>query len=194
MKKIFLAATMFLLVGFGCTQNENGKIVSPNPGGEAETTRDNSLSVPQQPMKLTSSAFGDGGKLPSKYSCDGEEINPPLQISDVPVDAKSLAFIMDDPDTPDGIFTHWIMWNLNSQLKEIQENSVPAGATEGTTSIETSGYVGACPPSGMHRYMFKLFALDTTLDLSETTTSEQLQKAMEGHVLEQAVLMATYTR
>jgi hypothetical protein len=144
-------------------------------------------------MKITSSAFEHEGKMPSKYTCDGENVSPPLEFVDVPEDAKSLALVMDDPDAPAGTFDHWLTWNIPANAKSIGEGKEPEGV-QGTTDFGGKGYGGPCPPSGEHRYFFKLYALDTELDLPEGSSKEDLEKSMEGHIVEQAVLMGKYSR
>jgi Raf kinase inhibitor-like YbhB/YbcL family protein len=145
-------------------------------------------------MKITSMAFEQGQPIPSKYTCDGENINPPLEILDVPEGTKSLALISDDPDAPAGTWTHWLVWNINPETGIISENSVPAEAVEGTTSFGKPGYGGPCPPSGEHQYFFRLYALDTVLDLDPGADSAQLEAAMQGHILEQTEVMGVYSR
>lgn len=145
-------------------------------------------------MIFSSPAFEGNASIPAKYSCDGENINPPLQISEVPENAQSLVLIMDDPDAPVGTWVHWTVWNINPQTREIKENSVPPGAREGITSFGPTGYGGPCPPSGTHRYFFKLYALDTKLGLSSQIDKAQLEKSMDGHILAQAELMGSYSR
>jgi len=145
-------------------------------------------------MKLTSSAFEHNQKIPSQYTCDGENINPPLTISDVPQNAKSLVLIMDDPDAPSGDWVHWTAWNIAPQTTEIAENSTPAGAVEGLTSFGKPGYGGPCPPSGEHRYFFKIYALDINLDLTPKNDKRELLQAMEGHILDFAELIGLYSR
>src|SRR5437899_11902207 len=110
-------------------------------------------------MKITSSAFQEGGNIPSKFSCDGADTSPPLQISDIPSGAKSLVLIIDDPDAPSGLFTHWAVWNISPQTSTIDEGRTPKGV-QGTNDSGKSGYGGPCPPSGTHRYYFKIFATD----------------------------------
>jgi Raf kinase inhibitor-like YbhB/YbcL family protein len=144
-------------------------------------------------MKITSSAFQQGGNIPSKFSCDGANTNPPLQISDVPLGAKSLVLIVDDPDAPSGLFTHWAIWNISSQTSTIAEGSTPKGV-QGTNDFGKSGYGGPCPPSGAHRYYFKIFALDRELDLPSGAKRSQLDAAMKGHVIAQGELMGRYAR
>jgi Raf kinase inhibitor-like YbhB/YbcL family protein len=144
-------------------------------------------------MKITSSAFQQGANIPSKFTCDGANTNPPLQISDVPPEAKSLVLIVDDPDAPSGLFTHWAVWNTSPQTNTIAEGSMPKGV-QGTNDFGRSGYGGPCPPSGMHRYYFKIFALDRELDLPFGAKRSQLDAAMKGHVIAQGELMGRYSR
>ena len=149
-------------------------------------------------MKLSSSAFEEGGKIPSKYTCDGDNINPSLEISDLPPGAKTLALIMEDPDVPknlrpDGMWDHWIVFNIPPDTSEIPEGQEPRG-THGEGTSGNQNYNGPCPPDREHRYFFKLFALDSTLELKEKAKKPELEKAMEGHILEKAELMGTYER
>jgi hypothetical protein len=145
-------------------------------------------------MTITSPAFKNNKHIPAKYTCDGENVNPPLEIKDVPGNAQSLVLISDDPDAPGGTWVHWTVWNIDPKTTEIAENSVPEGAVEGVTDFGKPGYGGPCPPPGTHRYFFKLFALDTKLDLSENTTAKDLEAAMEGHIIEKAELIGLYRR
>jgi hypothetical protein len=144
-------------------------------------------------MKITSSAFQQGGNIPSKFSCDGTNTNPPLQISDVPSEAKSLVLIVDDPDAPSGLFTHWVVWNISPQTTTIAEGNTPKGV-HGTNDFGKSGYGGPCPPSGAHRYYFKIFALNRELDIPPGAKRSQLDAAMKGHVVAQGELMGRYAR
>lgn len=145
-------------------------------------------------MKLESPVFIDNEKIPVKYTCDGEDVNPPLIISGVPVGAKSLALIVDDPDAPMGDWVHWLVWNINPQIRKIEEDSVPDGGKEGMTDFGEPGWGGPCPPSGQHRYQFKLYALDTLLDLDEQATKADLLAAMQDHILAEAKLVGLYQR
>lgn len=145
-------------------------------------------------MKITSEAFQYNQNIPSKYTCDGTNANPPLQISGVPSGAKTLALIVDDPDAPGGDFVHWTMWNIDPGTSIIAENQTSTGAVEGLTDFCKTGYGGPCPPSGTHHYQFKLFALDTALALTSKAKKADLLKAMEGHVLEQTILIGLYKR
>jgi len=145
-------------------------------------------------MKLTSTAFQENGLIPRDYTCDGKDMNPPLTIGDVPAGAKSLAMIVDDPDAPVGTWVHWVIWNIDPGAKTIAQNSVPAGAVQGVNDFRTNRYGGPCPPSGAHRYFFKLYALDTTLKIGPKSTKTDLEKAMSGHIIGQGQLMGTYKR
>ena len=144
-------------------------------------------------MKITSSAFQQGGNIPSKFTCDGANTSPPLQISDMPSEAKSLVLIVDDPDAPSGLFTHWAVWNISPQTSAIAEGSTPKGA-QGTNDFGKSGYGGPCPPSGTHRYYFKIFALDREVVLPSGAKRSELNTAMKGHVIAQGELMGRYSR
>lgn len=147
-------------------------------------------------MKLTSSAFEHEGKIPSKYTCDGEDINPPLTIADVPAEAKSVVLIMDDPDAvkPAGkVWDHWIVWNIKPDITEIAEGVEPEGVHGKGTSGNLKHH-GPCPPDAEHRYFFKLYALDTKLDLPKGTIKAEVEKAMEGHIIEQTTLIGRYKR
>ena len=143
-------------------------------------------------MKLTSTAFQHNGDISSKYTCDGDDASPPLIINDVPKNAKSLALICDDPDAPVGTFVHWVVWNIPPNAAQIPENH--KFQSEGITDFGRRGWGGPCPPSGTHRYFFKLYALDTTLNLPPTARKKELEFAMKGHVLAEAQLVGEYTR
>lgn len=144
-------------------------------------------------MKITSSAFGNGEEIPVKYTCDGEDINPPLQFEDVPADAQSLVLICNDPDAPAGTWIHWTLWNIDPKTEGIEESSLPQGAVEGQTSFGKPGYGGPCPPSGTHRYFFRLYALDCRLDLSVSATVNELKQAMADHLLASAEFFGLYS-
>lgn len=145
-------------------------------------------------MKLTSSAFQNNSQLPAKYTCDGEGINPPLQIAEVPQNTKSLALICDDPDAPSGTFTHWLIWNINPQERIILERSVPQGSIQGLTSTGKPGFISPCPPSGTHRYIFKIYALDCELDLPYNSNKTQLEQSIQNHIIDKAELIGLYGR
>jgi len=141
---------------------------------------------------VKSPAFEKNKYIPIKYSCDGDEINPPLTIEGIPIAAKTLALILDDPDAPRGTFDHWIVWNIPPNGK-IAEHSAPG--IQGLNSANRQDYIGMCPPSGTHRYFFKVFALDGQLDLDPNKTRKKdLEKAMEGHILARGEIIGLYSR
>jgi len=144
-------------------------------------------------IKITSSAFREGGNIPSKFTCDGSDTSPPLQISGVPSEAKSLVLIADDPDAPGGLFTHWLVWNIPPQTNSIAEGSAPKGV-QGANDFGKSGYRGPCPPQGTHRYSFKVFALDRELDLRSGAKRGQVDGAMKGHIIAQGELVGRYAK
>jgi Raf kinase inhibitor-like YbhB/YbcL family protein len=144
-------------------------------------------------VKITSPAFQTGGNIPKQFTCDGADTNPPLHIEGAPPEAKNLALIVDDPDAPGGLFTHWIVWNIDPKTTTIGEGSVPSGV-QGKNDFGKSGYGGPCPPPGTHRYFFKIFALDRQLDLPAGSKRAQLDAAMKGHVIAQGELMGRYSR
>ena len=145
-------------------------------------------------MKVISPDFIEGGNIPKHFTCDGQDISPTLKIEGVPQPAKSLVLIADDPDAPSGTFTHWLIWNLRPDATEILATTPPAGAVQGVNDFGRNNYGGPCPPSGVHRYYFKLFALDTTLELPATSRRKVLDAAMQGHIIGEATLMGRYTR
>lgn len=143
-------------------------------------------------LVVKSPAFESNKQIPKKYSCDGEEVNPPLTVDGIPTAAKTLALVVDDPDAPRGTFDHWVVYNISPTTK-IGENSVPG--MQGVNSASQHGYIGMCPPSGTHRYFFKVYALDTKLDLKpENTRKKDLEKAMQGHILAKGELIGLYNR
>jgi Raf kinase inhibitor-like YbhB/YbcL family protein len=150
-------------------------------------------------IKVTSPAFEEGGMIPSKYTCDGEDISPPLQWEAVPDGTISIALISDDPDAPMGTWVHWVLYNLPADARQLEEDItsdevLPNGAKQGTTDFGRIGYGGPCPPGGVHRYFFKVYALDVEVKSAPGVTKEQLLKAMEGHILAQGQLMGKYQR
>lgn len=151
-------------------------------------------------MQLTSPAFEHNGAIERKFTCQSDNVNPPLKISGAPVSTKSFALICDDPDAatdldgPGHTFDHWVIWNIPPTTTEIRENSVPTGAVEGLNDQEENGYTGPCPPTDTHRYFFRLYALDTELDLPHESDSEDLEDAISGHVLAQTELIGTYQK
>lgn len=142
-------------------------------------------------LRLTSPSFEAGGKIPAKYSCEADNVNPELNISGIPEGTVSLALIMDDPDAPGGTWVHWVVWNIPVTNK-IAEDSIPG--TQGKNSWNSNQYGGPCPPSGTHRYVFKLYALNIELELPEAARKQELEQAMTGHILASTQLMGTYNR
>ncbi len=143
-------------------------------------------------MRLTSPAFKDNGRIPARYTCDGDNINPELRIEHVPEGTKSLALVMEDPDAPNGLWVHWILWNMGPRTTELVEQAEPREVVIGKNSWGHNQYGGPCPPSSNHRYIFRLYALDTTLELAGTASKGQLDVAMQDHVIEEAVLTGLY--
>lgn len=144
-------------------------------------------------MQVKSSAFLSNQEVPIKYTCEGENISPPLSVSGTPENAVSLALVMHDPDAPHGTFIHWVVWNISPDTTEILEGSAPSASNEGMNDFGISGYGGPCPPSGTHRYIWDIFALDTKLDLPPTTTGTDVLAAIKDHILVKAELVGTVT-
>lgn len=145
-------------------------------------------------MKISSPVFEENGQIPSKYTCDGQNINPPLEISNTPEGSQSLVLIVDDPDVPRGTFLHWLVFNINPEISFIEENSLPEGAVQGRNDFGKDNYGGPCPPFGQHRYFFKVYALDTKLDLPSGSNLDEVKEAMKGHILDQAQLIGLYQK
>ena len=150
-------------------------------------------------IKIKSPAFVPGGKIPGKYTCDGMDISPPLAWTLGPEGTKTFALICDDPDAPMGTWVHWVLFNLPADIIELRENVLPerelkSGTKQGMNDFRKIGYGGPCPPGGTHRYYFKLYALDTEINLEAGATKSELLKAMEGHILAEGQLMGRYER
>ena len=150
-------------------------------------------------ITVTSSAFKEGGMIPAKYTCDGNNSSPPLNWQQPPQGTKSFAQISDDPDAPVGTWVHWVMWNIPAETNQLPENVPPKkelsdGSKQGITDFGRPGYGGPCPPSGTHRYYFKVYALDQMLDIPVTSTKQNLLEAMKGHILAEGMLMGKYKR
>ncbi len=145
-------------------------------------------------FKISSPAFSQNDRIPARYTCDSSNINPPLNIEGIPVTSRSLALIVDDPDAPVGTWVHWVVWNIGSGIAGIKENSVPENGVQGINDFRKHEYGGPCPPWGQHRYFFKLYALDTVLNISTDSKKADLEKAMKGHIVAQAELVGLYKR
>jgi len=146
------------------------------------------------PMQITSPSFSNNGNIPAEFTCSGSNLNPQLNFANIPENTKSLALIMDDPDAPNGTWIHWVIFNISPKTTVVNKNSAPNGAIQGANSWGTSNYGGPCPPSGTHRYFFKLYALDNTLSLSSSASKANIESAMQGHILSQATLIGKYAK
>jgi Raf kinase inhibitor-like YbhB/YbcL family protein len=186
---IVIFACSFLILVSACSNKFNNNSDAKTDLGSEKYTMDvRQISPPSEDVfSLGSSAFNFRESLPKEYTCDGGNAKPPLTIYGTPKNTKSLALIMDDPDAPMGTFTHWIVWNIPSNSKEIK-------GVEGMNSFNENGYGGPCPPSGTHRYFFKLYSLDILLDIPTNSTKADLEKAMENHIIADTTLLAKYSR
>jgi len=191
--------TLFV-VGFGLGVMLNKDPASTTLLGEGEKISQNSLvdlSVENEQllsMKITSTAFEDNQSIPPQYTCDGDNGNPPLAFEGVSDEVETLVLIVDDPDAPEGTWIHWTLWNIPADAAGINAGSIPESAEEGETSYGKSGYDGPCPPTGEHKYVFKLYGLDIALTISPQSTKEDLEEAMTGHVIEKAELVGLYRK
>lgn len=181
-KKLFLVSILILILIISCIQQK-----------EQESQIQNQQAIGVVNMKLVSSAFQHNSMMPSEFTCDGSDSSPPLSITDVPANAKSLVLIVDDPDAPVGTWDHWVVFNIPQSTKQIPQDTEPNGVS-GKNSWGKTGYGGPCPPSGTHRYFFKLYALDTILNLAQGATKKQIEAAMQKHILAKAELVGLYKR
>jgi Raf kinase inhibitor-like YbhB/YbcL family protein len=145
-------------------------------------------------MKITSPVFKNGESIPEKYTCEGENISPPLDFIDVPSSAKSLVLMVEDPDAMAKPWVHWLIFNIPPNTKKFKENSIAEGAMEGLSNGNTFGYEGPCPPEGVHHYFFNLYALDTRLNISEATDRKAMLREMKGHIVAEAQLIGLYQK
>lgn len=150
-------------------------------------------------LQVRSPAFEAGGVIPQKYACNGENISPPLAWEPGPQGTRSIALIVDDPDAPRGTFVHWVLYDLPANTQELPENmprdkALPDGAKQGVNSVDSIGYTGPCPPSGTHRYFFKVYALDAMTNLPPGRSKADLLQTLEGHILAQGQIMGTYRK
>ncbi|HWQ45076.1 MAG TPA: YbhB/YbcL family Raf kinase inhibitor-like protein [Methanosarcina barkeri] len=182
---IFLLAGMLLISG--CIQNNNER----NTTKESPDTGKGDENVNIQNIKVFSSAFEANRTIPRKYTCDGKNLNPPLELEGIPEEAESLVLIIDDPDAPMKIFTHWIVWNIEPVAK-IEEDSIPG--VEGINDFRKIGYGGPCPSSGTHRYFFRVYALDRKLELKAGAGRKELESEMIGHIIAEGELIGKYSR
>jgi len=162
---------------------------------EAINTEAATPSEANMSLQLTSDAFGNGQSIPAKYSCIGKNISPALTWTEPPAGTQSFALIVDDPDAPGRTWVHWVLFNIPANTHNLQESfSADSSIAVGNNSSGNASYQGPCPPSGTHRYFFKLYALDSATSLSPGVTKDQLLKVMDGHILAQAELMGTFSK
>ena len=184
--KFLFIAVLFIIIG--CSQNK-----------VADEAANIDMAIGEvSTMELKSNAFGHNARIPAKYTCDGKNISPPLSIGSVPEDAEALVLIMDDPDVPksiraDGMWDHWVVFNIPVSVREIPEGKNPDGVLGKNTGGKNE-YIGPCPPDREHRYFFKVYALDTKLNLQKGAGKADVEKAMKGHILAQATLIGLYKR
>ncbi len=145
-------------------------------------------------MQLLSPDFRSGSEIPIEFTCDGENYSPEFEITGVPAGATCLAFIMDDPDAPKGTFVHWIFWNASFKTTKFSSRALPNSAVEGENDAKKLGYIGPCPPSGTHRYFFKIYALNTSLKLEQGVTKDKLMEAMQEHIIAETELVGLYSK
>ncbi len=150
-------------------------------------------AAPETVMSLTSGDFPNGGNIPSRFTCDGANISPNLRIDNVPANTKSLALLMTDQDAPGGTFTHWIAWNIAPDTKEFLAGNLPGGIAEGVNDFGKPGYGGPCPPSGVHRYTFHLYALDFVPKFNPRVRRIDFEQALKGHILGETTLIGRYS-
>ena len=189
MKMRFTVAGLLLLL-VGCARQA--------PPANRQLENVNLPQTAHSPMQVTSTAFKEGQPIPRQYTCDGVNISPPLEWNGAPKSAKTIAIIADDPDAPSGTWVHWVVYNLPAENIGLVENlpvseSLKAGGLQGRNDFQKIGYGGPCPPSGTHRYFFKVYALDFELPLKAGATKADVEKAMQGHIVAQAQLMGTYS-
>jgi Raf kinase inhibitor-like YbhB/YbcL family protein len=200
--KICLLSCVLLL--FCSCSGSNRQPAGENRSSPEATNANASTNANEGPggkmnMKLTSTAFQHGGMIPAKYTCDGTNVSPPLEWSDAPQTAKSFALICDDPDAPGKTWVHWVVFDLPANRTSLPENVPPqdaitGGGKHGTNDFKKIGYGGPCPPSGTHRYSFRIYGLDTELKLDSKTTKDQLLQAMKDHILAQGESLGRYKR
>ena len=186
-----ILAAALLTVSCGSSGNKKQNAIRETEGA---MSKDSTAGI-----LLTSSAFKEGETIPRKYTCDGSDFSPPLKWDNVPAQAKSLALIVDDPDAPMGTWVHWVIFNISPKTTGLPENvpaqeSLPDGALQGKNDFRNYGYGGPCPPGGTHRYFFKLYALDTILDLKAGCSKAQLVKVIQGRIIGEGQLMGRYSR
>src|SRR4030095_2032120 len=198
MVKLFSYLLFFIILFTGCKKDTYQK-----PAGNMDTTgekkSDTTNTKQKSSMTIKSTAFNEGGMIPKKYSCEGENLSPPLEWSDSPAGTNTFALIVDDPDAPAGTWVHWVVYNIPASTLELKDDmssqkTSDSKIVQGINDFKKASYGGPCPPSGTHRYFFKLYAIDAKLDLAGDVTKDKLLDAMKGHVLGQAQLIGKYTK
>lgn len=170
-------------------------LTTARKSGAAETMEASDMAqTATKKMEIKSPSFAAGGNIPARFSCRGDDANPPLVFENVPAGTKSLALIVDDPDAPGGTWVHWVMWNIQPDTGRIETDSAPRGAVQGVNSWGRTGYGGPCPPSGTHHYHFKLYALDTKLPLGPSSGKPELVAAMQGHILAHSEVIGLFSK
>jgi Raf kinase inhibitor-like YbhB/YbcL family protein len=197
------AFTLLFLLPLACKRGTPSASDTSSLNGSQTTAIDTEPRSSTMTLKVTSSAFQQGGSIPAKYTCEGQDVSPPLAWSGAPGNIKSYALIVDDPDAPDPakpqrVYVHWVLYNMPASTTSLPENAsksgLPKGAVQGKNDWGKAEYGGPCPPIGRHRYFFKLYALDTTLTGLSSPTKSDLEKAMKGHVVDSGELMGTYQK
>src|SRR5882672_228265 len=198
-----MRAFILLLVLIGCRRNTSSTADTSAPSATNAPTTDAGSGSKAMSIKVTSPAFQPGGPIPSKYTCEGQDISPPLAWSGAPAATKSFALIVDDPDAPDPakpqrVYVHWVVYNLPATTTALAENGskkgVLRGGVQGKNDWGKAEYGGPCPPIGRHRYFFKLYALDTELTGLSSPTKADVERAMKGHVVDSGELIGTYQK
>jgi Raf kinase inhibitor-like YbhB/YbcL family protein len=198
-RSLWFCALVFIALSSCQRKNQNAPTNQAGPTAIGSESPIEQTGGEKMTITVSSTAFRDGGMIPSQYACDGPNISPPIEWAGLPTDAETIALICDDPDAPAKVWVHWVVFDVpatRSGLPEAvpSEKTIPDGGRQGTNDFGEVGYGGPCPPSGTHRYYFKVYALDTQLNLDSTTTKDRLLRAMEGHVLAQGQLIGGYRR
>jgi len=198
-----MRAFILLLVLIGCGRNTSSTADTSASSAINAATTDAGSGSKVMSIKVTSPAFQPGGPIPSKYTCDGQDVSPPLSWSGAPSSTKSFALIVDDPDAPDPakpqrVYVHWVLYNIPASITSLPENAsktgLPKGAVQGKNDWGKPQYGGPCPPIGRHRYFFKLYALDAELTGLSSPTKADLERVMKGHVIDSGELIGTYQK
>jgi Raf kinase inhibitor-like YbhB/YbcL family protein len=197
------AFILLLLIVVGCRRDMSSRADTSAPSVSAAAITDTALGNTAMAIKVTSPAFQPGGPIPSKYTCEGQDISPPLAWSGAPSSTKTFALIVDDPDAPDPakpqrVYVHWVVYNIPATTTSLPENAsktgLPKGAVQGKNDWGKPQYGGPCPPIGRHRYFFKVYALDAELSGLSSPAKADLERAMKGHVIDSGELIGTYQK